>query len=50
MAKQTTDPASTKRKLLNDLKVKRAIEKTDKYDNEITKIQSELDFFDFGIK
>lgn len=45
-----TDPTSTKRKLLNELKVKRAIEKTDKYNIDITKIQRELDFFDFGIK
>ena len=29
---------------------KRAIEKTDKYNSEISKIQSDLDFFDFGIK
>ncbi len=48
MAKKI-DPTSTKRKLLNELKVKRAIEKTNKYNLEITSIQRDLDFFDFGI-
>lgn len=50
MAKKITDKIATKRKLLNELKVKRAIEKTDKYNLEITNIQRDLDFFDFGIK
>jgi hypothetical protein len=43
------DQIPIKRKHLNDLKVKRSIDKTTAHDSEIKKLQKELDYFDFGI-
>lgn len=48
MPKKSTD-ITAKRKLLNDLKVKLVIEKTEKYNEEIESIEKELNYFDFGV-
>lgn len=37
-------------KRLNQLKVKRSVEKTDKYDNEIKSLREKIDFIEWGIK
>jgi len=53
MAKQKTNPEETissKIKQLSDLKVKRSVEQTKEYDKQITSLEEEIDYFNFGVK
>lgn len=49
MAKQK-DTLSEKQTTLNDLKVKKSIEETTKYDKQIESIEKEIDYLFWGIK
>jgi len=49
MAKQK-DTLSEKQTKLNNLKVKRSVEKTDKYDKEIEILESEINYISYGIR
>jgi len=35
---------------LHELTIKRSVEKTDAYDERITKLQNDIDYFHWGIK
>lgn len=47
--KQTTETITQYIKTLNDLKVKRVVEVTDVYDDEIKTLNNKIDLFNFGI-
>ena len=47
--KQTTETITQDIKTLNDLKVKRVVEGTDAYDEEIKTLSDRIDLFNFGI-
>lgn len=48
--KQTTETITRDIKTLNDLKVKRVVEVTDIYDDEIKILNEKIQYFNFGIK
>ena len=48
MAKKTS--IETKQERLNQLYLLRAVEKTKKNDNEIKSLESEIDYFNFGLR
>lgn len=47
--KQTIETITNDIKTLNDLKVKRVVEGTDAYDEEIKRLSDKIDLFNFGI-
>ena len=48
--KPTQPPISDLQKELNELKVKRSIERTDIYDESIKNLESKINYFFYGIK
>jgi len=48
--KDKKEPISETQTKLNNLKVKRSVEKTDKYDIEIKELENIINWFNYGIR